>query len=274
MVEVLTPEGVIAVRLHLLHFIPAELVQQILDDAEYWPRVCCTFEPPEELRLRTTRSNAFNAAQCCVVTPPIPVLEGVPVRARRVRFRIRSHDQGWGGEAAPGPYENSHTWFEALVIRGYRDAGGRHSANAEEEISEMLEDRDAYPHMQHGGLLLRANEFPATTLFFGLFGGAPARTMTLTTVMNPRAGADAPDVWGVQRNRRADREERMHEVVWNPRADPSDEETDPRLTGSSLGVGFVDSLQPGDRVAVVARALYPGWENCVRSVSVEICLSV
>lgn len=31
----------------------------------------------------------------------------------------------------------------------------------------------------------------------------PARTMTLTTVVNPRAGADAPDALVVQRNKRA-----------------------------------------------------------------------
>lgn len=48
MVKALTPKDIIAVRLHLLQFFPAELAQQILDDAEYWARVSCTFEPPEE----------------------------------------------------------------------------------------------------------------------------------------------------------------------------------------------------------------------------------
>lgn len=115
MAEVLTPEDVIAVRLHLLHFFPAELAQQILDDAEYWPRVSSTFAPPDELRL-TTRANAFIATKCCVVTPPIPAVEGVSVRARRVRFRMRSHDQGWGGEAAPGTRVASVDGARCLLI--------------------------------------------------------------------------------------------------------------------------------------------------------------
>ena len=97
-----TPEDVIAVRFHLLHIFPAELAQKILDDAEYWPRISSVFEPPEELRVAASRQNAFIASKCCVLTPPIPDVEGVKVRTRCVRFRIRSHDQGWGGEAAPG----------------------------------------------------------------------------------------------------------------------------------------------------------------------------
>lgn len=102
MVEDLTPEDVINVRLRLLHFLPAELAQQILDDADYWPRVSCAFAPAEELQVAATQANAFIATQCCAVTPPVPEVEGATVRARWVRFEMRSHDQGWAGEAAPG----------------------------------------------------------------------------------------------------------------------------------------------------------------------------
>lgn len=102
MAEVLTPTDVISVRLHLLHLLPAKLAQKILDDAEYWPSVVGTFAPRGGLRVAARHENAYIAARCCVLTPPIPAVAGIAVRARRVRFELRSHDQGWGGEEAPG----------------------------------------------------------------------------------------------------------------------------------------------------------------------------
>lgn len=60
-----------------------------------------------------------------------------------------------------------------------------------------------------------------------------------------------PNSLGVQRNKRADGAEGVYDVVW-----PRGEKAHSRLTGSSVtvGVGLVDALQPGDRVAVLARA--------------------
>lgn len=120
----------------------------------------------------------------------------------------------------------------------------------------MLDEREAYPHTTRSGLLLRAREFPATAPFFGLFWRMPVRTMMLSTVVNTHGGSGtaAADVWEVQRNRRAHRVEGVHDVVWGPRADATGEEAHLWETGSSVGVGFVDALQPGDRVAVLARA--------------------
>ena len=146
-----------------------------------------------------------------------------------------------------GPYENSYTWFEAFIVRSYRDASGKDTANTK-EIKAILEERDAHPRVVPGGLLLREKVFN---------GSNPARTMILGTVANPRAHAGASDVWDVQRNRRADSQEQTHEVVWVPQAEPSSSKEEAKYfmeTGSRMGVGFVDALQPGDRVAVLARA--------------------
>ena len=112
----------------------------------------------------------------------------------------------------------------------------------------MLEERDAHPRVVPGGLLLREKV---------LTGSNPARTMILGTIANPRAHAGASDVWEVQRNRRADRQGGEYEVVWGPQAGANaflSEDEYFLMTGSKMGVGFVDALQPGDRIAVLARA--------------------
>lgn len=112
----------------------------------------------------------------------------------------------------------------------------------------MLEGRDAHPRALPGGIILREKVFAAST---------PARTITLSTVANPRASTGRPDVWEVQRNRRADSHEQAHDVVWVTQAkaiSANKEAKHFRETGSMMGVGFVDALQPGDRVAVLARA--------------------
>ena len=114
MAKITTPLDVITVRFHLLRFFPVELVQYILDGAEYWPRISSTFQPHKPMRLSATQKNAFIAIKCCILTPPIPDVEDVKVRARRVAFKIRSHDQGWGGEAAPGAWPALLTAMDGL----------------------------------------------------------------------------------------------------------------------------------------------------------------
>ena len=143
-------------------------------------------------------------------------------------------------------------------MRGYRDEEGRDYTDVE-EMSTMLEERDAHPRMQRDGLLLRDKLFTggSASLFAYLFGTPQARRMTLGTVVNPHASAGAQNVWEVQRNRRADRQGGEYEVVWGPQAGANaflSEDEYFLMTGSKMGVGFVDALQPGDRIAVLARA--------------------
>ncbi len=142
-------------------------------------------------------------------------------------------------------------------MRGYRDEEGRDYADAE-EMSTMLEEHDAHPRMERDGLLLRDKLFASSASFYEyLFGVPQKRNMTLGTVVNPYASAGAPDVWEVQRNRRADRQGRAYEVVWGAHAGANallSEDEYSLMTGSKMGVGFVDALRPGDRIAVLARA--------------------
>ena len=104
--------------------------------------------------------------------------------------------------------------------------------------------------------------------------------------MNP----DTSKVWHLQSNIRASENEALHEVVWTDLDDAKVNSWEE--TGSGDGRGFVRLLQPGDKIAVIARARaschlltlnfekltgffqYPGWVNYVRRVEVEIFYSL
>jgi hypothetical protein len=93
----ISPEDVYATRRALLHRLPAELANLIIEEAQYWPRISCKFEPSLELTV------SESVAKCCVLSPRIPGTMASPIRIAEIRFRIESHDQGWGGEGGlPG----------------------------------------------------------------------------------------------------------------------------------------------------------------------------
>ncbi|KAJ3738161.1 hypothetical protein EV360DRAFT_77080 [Lentinula raphanica] len=85
------PEDVQAVRILLQNLIPLELIEHILGEAEYWPRI----------HAETRHQNKYKAAWCYLLSPPLPA-EGNDMlqKARRVTIKIQAHDQGWALEAA------------------------------------------------------------------------------------------------------------------------------------------------------------------------------
>ncbi|KAF7351624.1 hypothetical protein MSAN_01595000 [Mycena sanguinolenta] len=72
--------------------------------------------------------------------------------------------------------------------------------------------------------------------------------------------------WEIQRNFCASGEWRRHVVVWNEVG----ETVKGTGAGAGTGEGFISSLAPGDRIAVVARALCPGRVNWVQSAEVSL----
>ncbi|KAJ6480593.1 hypothetical protein C8R47DRAFT_1218782 [Mycena vitilis] len=71
--------------------------------------------------------------------------------------------------------------------------------------------------------------------------------------------------WPVQKNFCASNESREHVLTWNAGAVASQSDT-----GSGDGEGFVERLKAGDRIAVIARARFPGWSNVVERVEVSL----
>ncbi|KAJ6491068.1 hypothetical protein C8R45DRAFT_1073703 [Mycena sanguinolenta] len=82
-------------------------------------------------------------------------------------------------------------------------------------------------------------------------------------VPNP-AGPNGSKNWEIQRNFCASGEWRRHVVVWNEVGEML------KGTGAGTGEGFIPSLAPGDRIAVIARALCPGRVNWVQSAEVSL----
>ena len=96
-----TPEDVFAVRSFLLAFVPAELANLILNEANYWPKATLSFEPENTLVVEASRNQI-----CCLVTSKLcDLLYGSkdgPCKIKTICFKIVSHDQGWSSSSFPG----------------------------------------------------------------------------------------------------------------------------------------------------------------------------
>ncbi|KAF2806865.1 uncharacterized protein BDZ99DRAFT_465625 [Mytilinidion resinicola] len=230
-----TPSDTILVRSYLVHLkLPTELALTIIDYAQYYPIVHSRRD--EELKVIASNYKGNSAAALCVVSEPIPAIQdGERIKRKTVKFRLRSHDQGWGGDpGCPGTYNGSYTWFEASILRP--------SGSAE-----------------------------VTPIPLNLFISPRPTSSSLdryhVSLVAPPNAPDDP-VWHIQRNMCASPQERTHEVEWREGS-----AFDPSL-GSGDGKGFCETLQPGDRIAIWARALYPGWLNCVKEASMEVLLEI
>ncbi|KAF2087634.1 hypothetical protein K490DRAFT_65464 [Saccharata proteae CBS 121410] len=74
--------------------------------------------------------------------------------------------------------------------------------------------------------------------------------------------------WKIQHNVTARPHYRVHEVEWNV-----NKPMDP-IEGTGDGDGFVETLKPGDRIAVYARAMFPGWANHVAEFQIDVRYSI
>ncbi|KAF8992156.1 hypothetical protein BDQ17DRAFT_1254220 [Cyathus striatus] len=215
---------VFEVRDILLHLAPAELVEYIMNEAEYWAKLVTLRKA--EVIVKASDNPNNSADECYLLSAPIPKTmrdgEVIPTKVKMVKFTTRSCDQGGGGSALArgmllGTYNPSWTWFEAGIIR------------------PVLSD---------------------TTYVRG-------------EIMLPPG---IPKRWEVQRNVHASRSRRLHEVIWTPGT--LHKENPPTVDGKGAGAGFIESLRPGDCICIMARALYPGWENHVASASIEILYQI
>ncbi|KAJ7100819.1 hypothetical protein B0H15DRAFT_770194 [Mycena belliarum] len=228
-----SPRDVFEVRHILVKFLPTELANAIIDEAAYWPRVVCAKD-----RIPAVHASAYpnhDAAVHCLTAPAFPSVEELSeekLRVKLVKFRIESHDQGWGGEPEHrGTYRGSHTWFEAAILRPGKP-----------------------PELQ--GWRRLAVELPGLRRF--------RPSTPLVEVENP---AEPGGRWRIQTNLCAVPYAQHHTVVWREGGPPrSGADGSPEEDGSGDGAGFIEALTPGARIGVVARAMYPMWSNHVQCV--------
>lgn len=229
---------VYAIRNDLLHFLPLELVDIILDTAQYWP--CFSVKSTRRLVVAASDYTSNNVAAYYLVTPAIR--EKRSMHIKMVKFTLKSCDQGWGGDPNNfDTYNASYTWFEAGIVRDNR------------------EGVDAYLLELRKRSIDRFNDH-AFTQTFG------------REVENP---LQQERRWNLQCNMQVSRIRRRHKITWT-RDDIVDDaaETEARARGAGTGRNFVNTLLPGDRVALVVRAQYPGWQNHVFGAKIEVYYSV
>ncbi|KAJ7489109.1 hypothetical protein FB451DRAFT_1552991 [Mycena latifolia] len=237
-----SPSDVFEVRRHLVNFLPPELVNTIIDEAGYWPRIVCSKDRRTVVVQASAHTN-HNAAVRCLLTPPFPAAEelggpGARLRVKLVKFEILSNDQGWGGEPEHrGTYNGSYTWFEAAILR---------PGKAPEQEPEL----------------------PGWRLRVGW-----RRLPSIPPLVEVKNPLESDGRWRIQTNRCASRQAMNHTIIWQEGGSGDSEEGE-REKGSGDGAGFIEILAPGDRIGVVARAMFPGWSNYVRNVELVVYYAV
>ncbi|KAJ6534410.1 hypothetical protein B0H19DRAFT_1383539 [Mycena capillaripes] len=256
-------QDIIAARDILVQFFPPELVYIILHFAAYCAPLSSSVHA-QQVQLQASHWPGDNASLNYLVTSPTLDQyrhedKTFRVKVMRVEFSILSRDQGWCTDPdIRGTYRGS-SWFEAAILRpsqaGDAAAALRLTYNFDEYAPVDLDvyDPDAYdlriniPTVYHPAFEVRAD-----------------------------ADADAGTRWALQWNFCGSPEDREHVVSWVAVADDTaNTEIDGSVnvkaeTGAGDGEGFVASLRPGDSIAVIARARYPGWANFIKRVEVSV----
>ncbi|CAG7919217.1 unnamed protein product [Penicillium olsonii] len=222
--------------------LPEELVDMIVDAAEYWPSTEHVID-----EQRTIHKDCDQ-----VLLKTVPFLEKgsspkpLPHRGahpcRRIIFNLSSRDQG-GGRPRHNMYEFSWTWFDTEVIHGAHKKCMYANGN-EQEILDNERGQVRKHYTEADDLLLpRGNKLQVN--------GAHVSEMQHNTI-----------IWDYRDDVKADSPE-AHEI----------EKTRGRGRLTLDGRG-VRELEVGDSIALWARARFPGWSNHVHRASVRVYWAV
>ncbi|KAK2777052.1 hypothetical protein FQN52_003235 [Onygenales sp. PD_12] len=213
--------------------LPTELADMILDRADYHVKDRKVFNPGVGAE---TIVYSNKGSTLVLQAPPIrkieqqgPELRDLKIKA--VRFKLESHDQGWGGDqGTQGTYSSAWSWFEASIIRRcpVSDVDPLTPASQWSRVPE-----EWAPYYKRMGWDFVRDE------------------------------NDKVRLWPVQKNKVATKKTETHEIVWSPGGSFEG-------PGSGSGEGFVSSLRPGDVIQLWARAMFPGWVNYVITAAVEV----
>ncbi|KAL4774071.1 hypothetical protein BDW60DRAFT_14967 [Aspergillus nidulans var. acristatus] len=231
--------------------LPAEVVDMIVDAAEYWPSTKVKLDKARRIEKDVDQAVLCTSPLCydekSLDTPQPKLLPHRTVHpCRKIVFSILSHDQGGyterhlAGPNHPSPYEHTCTWFDAEVIHQ------AHKPSQKSAINEKMNPTDMRP--QHFG---------------------PNEPLLL-----PRNNA-------LQRNRTRIYEAKRHNIIWHylddVAADSQEAEDIAREMGrgrDTLGGKQVREMEIGDAILIWARARFPGWRNYVDDVSVQVFWAV
>ncbi|KAJ2990869.1 hypothetical protein NUW58_g2744 [Xylaria curta] len=217
------------------HTVPMEIALQILSLASYYPRQSIT----THLRARYEANEFWGPGPepsvaglyLAMATTSVP---DTIMKAHSITFQMKAADQGWATFGGNGTYDNSHTWYEASILRP-RSGGSTIEALTEDtDMENSRTPEDARDYLRdHGWDMVESNG----------------------TV-----------VWKVHNNITACDEYRDYRVDWV--AGIPTEIDDSGAMGD--GQGFLELLKPNDVIALWARAEQQAWVNKIREATIEI----
>ncbi|KAI1779215.1 hypothetical protein F4818DRAFT_403668 [Hypoxylon cercidicola] len=168
---------------------------------------------------------------------------GIRVVPHRIIFQTNAADQGWADAGGHGTYENSHTWFEASILRPF--------PIGIEENRQYVALEDILPNQWLDAVTRDAN---------------PLRNDLNNKGWDLVEAEDGRVTWRVCNNLTASKPYRDYKVEW--RRGVQTEVEDERAEGT--GDGFLELLEPGFIVVLWARAQQWNWRNRVQAATIEI----
>ena len=212
--------------------LPTELVLSILDHAQYWPVVEIS-QSGRKIVARAGMNNPSAATLCLGANPySTPVVEeaklgGETAKIKRIDFDIMSKDQGWTSENTQGTFSTS-SWLEVSILR---DAS---NINSLLPAPRLVNTWISSPMDYHTNMVGR---------------GWSLVKRPESALQGPQGG-EGHFAWYLQGNRVMAVDQDYH-VSWDQSGLC---EVDEDNEGAGSGDGFLDALEPGDRVLVWARA--------------------
>lgn len=282
--------------------LPLELVDRIMDLAEYWPHTSARLDygakPRAVARGSSSLEDAFllrtiplgfvkqvdtdagryktEESKLLRLSSEHPVEQfhkwiGSPSRTvqhpcRKIVFTITSKDQGWGGTSgSQSTYQHSYTWFEVGLER--IDASGKCGNDCPDHARQAMDESPTSTSRPDISLCALRPVVPP------LFG-EPHKSLRMEHPLH------AVHEYMIQCNETASNEQRTHVVEW--RADDYIDPDTPQAQelvdcgrGRGTGTGeFVRGLKLGDVVTVWAKARFPGWENNLSFLKVDVYWAV
>ncbi|CAI7652454.1 unnamed protein product [Penicillium glandicola] len=245
-------EDVLNVR-HLLqwnvaHGLPEELIDMIIDAAEYWPSIEQKMQHKRVIQkdrdqvLLKTVPLCYDRNSLEQGSSPTPLPHRGAHPCRKIVFNISSHDQG-GRQRRDNMYEFSWTWFDTEVIH-HAHTRNMYVNGTEQEILDNERGQVRKHYTEADALLLpRGNKLQGN--------GAHVSDMQHNTIVwdyRDDIQADSPEAFEIQKTLGRGR--------------------------LNLDGHGVHELEVGDSIALWARARFPGWSNHVERASVRMYWAV
>lgn len=209
--------------------LPTELVLQILDHAQYWPKHVFVTSPDQKKvasAIGSANSDACLCLDAAIFNNPTadPIRKGGETpKIQSLEFEIVSKDQGWTSENTHNTYATS-SWLELSILRP-DDVDNTHVPSPRFVNAKLRDPSEFHDRVTRRGWAL---------------------------VKRPQSAEQGPQggegdfAWYLQGNRVASRVDGYH-VVWARDGNEGNE-------GAGSGKGFLTELKDGDRMLVWARA--------------------